>query len=342
MQAETEMKKFSALLIILVLVLSLAACGKKNEENKATGTPEPTKEATTPEPTKEATPEPTEEVTPEPTEEVTPEPTEEVTPEPTEEATPEPTEEVTPEPTEEPGPEPTEEATPEPTEGPAEDDVFTKSEGVMTYQEYVDAELESEVVVETFVQDKQSWWEDKATIYTQDNEGAYFIYEMACSQEDYGKLVVGQKIKVTGYKSEWQGEVEIIDASFEFLDGSYIAEPVDVTEYLGTDEMINFQNQYVLFKGMTVAASQDADGNEAAFLYKWNGSGQEGDDLYFNVEYNGQIYTFTVESYLRDKDSDVYQAVKNLNIGDKIDLAGYAYWYDTLNPHIITVVAAEE
>ena len=144
------------------------------------------------------------------------------------------------------------------------------------------------------------------------------------------------------YEIAKQNNIEIIDATFEFLDGSYIAEPVDVTEYLGTDEMINFQNQYVLFKGMTVAASKDADGNDAAFLYKWNGSGQEGDDLYFNVEYNGQIYTFTVESYLRDKDSDVYQAVKNLNIGDKIDLAGYAYWYDTLNPHIITVVAAEE
>ena len=330
------MKKLSALLLILVLVLSLAACGKKEEENKTTGTPEPTKEATTPEPTKEVTEaptaEPTEEVTPEPTEEVTPEPTEEVTPEPTEEVTPEPTEEVTPEPTE----------TPEPTDTPAEDDIFTKSEGVMTYQEYVAAEVDTEVVVETFVQDKQSWWEDKATIYTQDNEGAYFVYEMACSQEDYEKLVPGQKIKITGFKGEWQGEVEIVDGTFELLEGNYVADPVDVTEYLGTENMINFQNQYVLFKGLTVAASQDADGNEAAFLYKWNGSGSEGDDLYFNVEYNGQTFTFTVESYLRGKETDVYQAVKSLNVGDKIDLIGYAYWYDTLNPHIIEIAAAEE
>ena len=323
--------------------MSLAACGKKDEENKATGTPEPTKEATgTPEPTKEDTPAPTEEITEaptaEPTEEVTEAPTEEVTEAPTAE----PTEEVTPEPTEDVTPEPTEEVTPEPTEAPDDGTVdFTKSEGIMTYQEYVEADLESEVVVETFVQDKQSWWEDKATIYTQDNEGAYFIYEMACSAEDYEKLVPGQKIKVLGYKSEWQGEVEIIDATFEILDGNYVAEPVDVTEYLGTDDMINFQNQYVLFKGMTVAASQDADENEVAFLYKWNGSGQDGDDLYFNVELNGEIYTFTVESYLRGAGTDVYEAVKSLNIGDKIDLAGYAYWYDTINPHIIAVAAAE-
>ena len=82
-----------------------------------------------------------------------------------------------------------------------------KSEGVMTYDEYVDAELDSEVVIEAYVQAKQSWWEDKATLYTQDKEGAYFIYNAACSEEDYDKLVPGTKVKVTGYKSEWSGEV---------------------------------------------------------------------------------------------------------------------------------------
>ena len=54
-----------------------------------------------------------------------------------------------------------------------------KSEGVMTYAEYAAAEIDSEVVVETYVQAKQSWWEDKATVYTQDQDGAYFLYEMA-------------------------------------------------------------------------------------------------------------------------------------------------------------------
>ena len=90
-----------------------------------------------------------------------------------------------------------------------------KSEGVMTYAEYVAAELDSKVVVETYVQAKQSWWEDKATVYTQDKDGAYFIYNMACSEADYAKLNVGTKIKVTGTKSEWSGEIEIVDATFE-------------------------------------------------------------------------------------------------------------------------------
>lgn len=227
------------------------------------------------------------------------------------------------------------EETAEDTAEAAED---VKSEGVMTYEEYMAADLDSEVVVETYVQAKQSWWEDKATVYTQDQDGAYFLYNMACSEEDYEKLTVGTKIKVTGYKSEWSGEVEIIDATFEIEEGNYVAEAEDVTELLGTDELIDHQNKYVSFKGMTVeAAGQDADGNDVAFLYSWDGSGQDGDDLYFNVSLNGETYTFTVESYLCDNTTDVYNAVKSLNIGDTVDMEGFLYWYEGVNPHITSV-----
>ena len=212
----------------------------------------------------------------------------------------------------------------------------------MTYDEYVDAELDSEVVIEAYVQAKQSWWEDKATLYTQDKEGAYFIYNAACSEEDYDKLVPGTKVKVTGYKSEWSGEVEITDASFEIEDGEYIAPVFDVTDLLGKEELIEHQNQFVAFKGMTVeAAGQDSDGNDVPFLYNYDGSGSEGDDLYFNVSLNGETYTFTVESYLCDKDSDVYKAVEALQIGDKIDMEGFLYWYEGVNPHITSVTAAK-
>ena len=196
---------------------------------------------------------------------------------------------------------------------------------------------------ESYVQAKQSWWEDKATIYTQDKDGAYFIYNMPCSEEEYEKLVPGTKIKVTGYKAEWSGEIEVADvSSFEIEDGEYIAEPLDVTDLLGKDELIDHQNELVSFKAMTVeAAGQDADGNDVAYLYNYDGSGSEGDDLYFNVSLNGETYTFTVESYLCDKDSDVYKAVEALNIGDKIDMEGFLYWYEGVNPHITSVTAAE-
>ncbi len=214
---------------------------------------------------------------------------------------------------------------------------------VMTYDEYMAAELDSQVVIETYVQAKQSWWENKATLYTQDQDGAYFIYDMACSEEDYEKLVPGTKIRVTGYKAEWSGEIEIMDGTFEFVEGgdTFIAEALDVTELLGTDKLINHQNQFVSFKGMTVAPL--GPGNEdAAFLYNWDGSGADGDDLYFNVSYNGQTYTFLVESYLCDNTTDVYNAVKELKVGDVIDMEGYLYWYEGVNPHIISITEAAE
>ncbi len=217
-----------------------------------------------------------------------------------------------------------------------------KSEGVMTYEEYVAADLDTEVVVETYVQAKQSWWEDQATVYTQDEDGAYFLYNMACSAEDYEKLTVGTKIKVTGYKAEWAGEVEIIDATFEIVEGNYVAEAEDMTAMLSSDELINHQNKLVSFKGMTVeAAGQDANGNDVAFLYNWDGSGQDGDDLYFNASVDGNTYTFTVESYLCDNTTDVYAAVKELKIGDTIDMEGFLYWYEGVNPHITSVTVAQ-
>lgn len=213
-------------------------------------------------------------------------------------------------------------------------DADVKGEGVMTHAEYVAAELDSQVVIETYVQAKQSWWEDKATVYTQDKDGAYFLYNMACSEEDYAKLEKGTKIKVTGYKSEWSGEVEITDATFEIEEGSYVADAKDVTDLLGQDSLIDYQNQFVSFKGLTVEAADDTG---AAYLYKWDGSGSEGDDLYFNVSKDGNTYTFTVESYLCGADTDVYKAVKSLKVGDTVDLEGFLYWYEGVNPHITSV-----
>ena len=210
-----------------------------------------------------------------------------------------------------------------------------KSEGVMTHDEYMAAALDSEVVIETYVQAKQSWWEDKATLYTQDKDGAYFVYNAVCSEADYEKLTPGTKIKVTGYKTEWSGEVEVAEgATIEILDGNYVAPITDVTDLLGKDELIDHQNEFVSFKGMTVEAADDSG---AAFLYNWDGSGEDGSDLYFNVSKDGQTYTFTVESYLCDSSTDVYQAVKGLNVGDTVDMEGYLYWYEGVNPHITSV-----
>ena len=231
-------------------------------------------------------------------------------------------------------------------EAEADTENAATAEGVMSYADYVAAAVDTEVCVETYVQAKQAWWEDngvgQATFYTQNQDGAFFVYNLPCSQEDYDKLVPGTKIKVTGFKSEWSGEVEITDATYEIEDtDTFVADAKDVTDLLGKDELIDYQNQFVSFKGMTVeAAGQDDAGNDVAFLYNWDGSGTDGDDLYFTVSKDGASYSFTVESYLCDKDSDVYAAVKNLSIGDVIDLEGFLYWYEGVNPHITSVTAA--
>ena len=212
---------------------------------------------------------------------------------------------------------------------------------VLSHEEYMAADLDTEVTIEAYVQAKQSWYAEQATatVYLQNQDGAYFAYDMACSEEDYDKLTPGTCIRVTGYKSEWSGEVEITDGTFEFVDGAdtFVAEPLDVTELLGSDELIDHQNELVSFKGLTVEPSTDANGAEAAFLYNYDGSGTDGDDLYFNASYNGQTYTFTIESYLCDNTTEVYQAVKNLQVGQTIDMEGFLYWYEGVNPHITSV-----
>ena len=286
------MKKYLALILTLVMVFALAACGQSakpaateapaaSEEPAATEAPAATEEPAAAEPAA------------------------------AEEAA------------------PAEESAEEAAEAPAE-------VAVMSYADFTAAAVDDPVCVETYVQAKQSWWDDKATVYTQDKDGAYFLYNMACSEADYAKLVPGQKLRVTGYKAEWSGEVEIVDASFELLDGdSFTATPVDVTDLLGKDELVAHQNQLVSFKGMTVEAY---DENGAAFAYK--NEADKTDDLYFKVSKDGQTYDFCVEYYLCNEETEVYKAVENLKVGDTVDLEGFLYWYEGPNPHITAVTVA--
>ena len=220
------------------------------------------------------------------------------------------------------------------TEAPAteapETEAPVEENAPMTHEEFMAAELESLVYVETYVQGHQSWWDNKITVYCQSEDGAYFLYELACSEEDAAKLVPGTKIAVTGDKAEWAGEVEIMNGTFEFVEGgdTYIAEAIDVTELLGTDELILHQNEFVSFKGMTVEAIE----------YK---NGEPGDDIYVTLGYNGASYSFCVEVYLTGTETDVYTTVGTLNVGDVVNVEGFLYWYEGVNTHITSIALAE-
>ena len=213
---------------------------------------------------------------------------------------------------------------------------------VMSYEEFAKAELDSPVCIEAYVQANQSWWDGKIKLYLQDeNHGAYFAYDLPCTEEEAAKLAVpGTKVRINGVKAEWSGEVEIIDATYEILEGSFIAEPEDVTALFGKDELINHMNEKIAVKDAKVVAKTiEGQEGEFAFLYAWDGSGSQesNSDLYFDVEIGGQTYSFTVESYLCGNTTDVYKAVEGLKVGDTIDCEGFLYWYNGANPHITSV-----
>jgi hypothetical protein len=202
------------------------------------------------------------------------------------------------------------------------------SSGAMTHDEYMAAEMGSEVVVETYVQATQSWWDNKITVYCQSKDGAFFAYEMACSEEDAAKLVPGTKIVITGTKREWSGEIEIMDCTFEFAgNDTFVAEAYDATALLGTDELIAHQNEFVTFKGMIVEAIE----------YK---NGEPGDDIYVTLGYNGASYDFCVERYLTGPETEVYTTVGTLEAGNVVDVEGFLYWYEGPNTHITSVAVA--
>ena len=220
--------------------------------------------------------------------------------------------------------------------------VTVVAKGAMTYEEFLAAELDDEVVVDTYILARQGWWSDdaggKASFYTQNEEAGYFVYNLPCTEEQYNnELKVGTKIRVKGIKAEWSGEVEIIEATYEVLDGTYTPSALDLTNEFGAEDLIKHQNKFITLKGLKVVASNEEG---AAFLYKWNGTGKDGDDLYFNVELGGKTYTLTVESYLCGKGTEVYEAVKALKVGDMIDVEGFLYWYEGPQPHITKVSAS--
>jgi len=250
------MKKLIALLLALVMVLALAACGTTETKEPETQPTEPTGEVA--------------------------------------------------DPTEPTGEEPTDEVT------------------VMTYEEFMAAENEAKVTVETYVQATQSWWDNKITVYAQSEDGAYFLYELACSEEDAAKMLPGTKIRVTGDKAEWGGEIEIMNGTFEFVEGDeFYANAIDATA-MTTEELQANMNKLATFKGLTVEKVERKDPEGA-------------DDLYLTLKNGETSMNFCVEIYLTGEDSDVYKTAIELAEGDVVDVTGYIYWYEGPNPHITAI-----
>ena len=208
-----------------------------------------------------------------------------------------------------------------------------KVEGALTYDEYVAAEKGAEVTIAGYVQAKQGWWEKNgqgvATVYLQDNDGGYFLYELSCSEEQYkNDLAIGNHIKVTGIKSEWAGMVEIkgqeagAEATYEVIDGTKIYKPTKC-DSLNNEELIKLSSQKVAFKNLEVV--------------KVDLPKSEGSDIYFDVTDGTTTLTFVIESYLTGKNTDVYQTAWNLKVGDKINCEGFMYVYEKAQLHTTAI-----
>jgi hypothetical protein len=174
---------------------------------------------------------------------------------------------------------------------------------------------------------------DRAWIATYDDAARYYVAWAHSSTK--AEIIDGRVITVTLETNSDDARLDVPLTVKVKLPGSWLGAK------LGTEELINYQTMYTAFKGATVVAKVDADGNEHAFYYKWNNAGSEGDDIYFDVSINGATYTFVIESYLTGASTDVYKAAQALKVGDTVDLVGFLYWYEGPQAHVVSITVAE-
>jgi len=211
---------------------------------------------------------------------------------------------------------------------------------LMSHSDFLAAEEDSPVTVECFVQAKDAWNDGLCSLYAQDEEGAYYLPRLRCSQSEYEKLEIGRKIRVKGYKGHWNDSVEIAEASFQLLDGKRIAEARDVTAMIGTDELSLHQNEKVCFRGMTIEAMPDGT---SVWYYGWDNSAPAGEETerYFRASCGGTVCDFTVKPALCPNAEEVLQTLQRLQVGDRVDLTGFLRFYNGALPRITEIAPAD-
>ncbi|MBR2578221.1 MAG: hypothetical protein IKE38_04735 [Erysipelotrichaceae bacterium] len=207
----------------------------------------------------------------------------------------------------------------------------TDNKGTVTaannYADFVAAGNDDELEILMSVQNHQSWWDNKLTIYAQDDDGGYFLYEAKVDEETAKKLEPGTLIKVKGYKGEWASEVELLDATVEIVEGAgKVYDAKDISDIADDDlKMKEYINQKIAIKGLLVVEVNKKDSDSDP-------------DLYITVlAKDNLLYDLCVENYLNGPETIVYQTAAKLQPGDTIDIEGFMYWYEGPNPHVTAV-----
>ncbi len=223
--------------------------------------------------------------------------------------------------------EPTTTTTPEATETTTSDFPTAKD----TYETFMAADIDSEVEVLMYVQAHQGWWEDNGqgvmTLYGMDNYGGYFVYNAKMDEATADSIEEGTLVKVTGTKTEWSGEVEIVDATVEvYGDQEKAVMPAnDVSDLMGDSEKLAaYMNQKVVINALEVVSVETKDS-------------EYDPDLYITCMQGDVEVNLCVENYLTGPDTEVYMTAQALQEGDVIDVEGFLYWYEGANPHVTSI-----
>ena len=212
--------------------------------------------------------------------------------------------------------------------------------GVMSFQAFQAAEDDSPVTVEGYVQAKEARRDGCCSLYMQNEEGAFYLSRMRCSQQEYDTLKTGQKIRVNGYKSHWNDAVEISDASFTLMEGNLITEAADVTALIGSDALIQHQNEKVAFSGMIVEVMPDG---HSVWYSGWDNtaSAEEDSELWFRASSAGTVCDFTIKPSLCENRDEVIETLQLLQAGDRVDLTGFLRYYNGALPRITAITQSE-
>ncbi len=203
------------------------------------------------------------------------------------------------------------------------------------YETFLAANVDDEVEVLMYVQAHQGWWEDNGqgvmTLYGMDNYGGYFVYNAKMDEATADSIGEGTLVKVTGIKSEWEGEVEITDATVEvYADQNPTVYPAsDVSDLLGdSDKLINYLNQKVTINALEVTKVETKDS-------------ESDPDIYITCTSGDNEISLCVENYLTGPDSTVYKTASALVEGDVIDVEAFLYWYQGANPHVYSITVED-
>lgn len=198
---------------------------------------------------------------------------------------------------------------------------------VSDYTQFLADDGLNPVTIESFLQLKLDWEEGHTSLYLQDDTGAYYVYRLACTQEEYEALLPGQKLRVTGYKTEFSGEPELTDATFSVLEGTFLAEPVAVPDSVDADGLYRYVNHKITLRGFRIDPMFDG---RSAFFYGWDNSGsaEEGSDLYFTVSGSGFSCQAVVKTQMQTPEAEVYRTVQSLQLYDRVELSGILTWYN--------------